>query len=76
LEAHIVVCNESHRFMVAEQLQEITIPESDILSEPCAKNTAPAIALAALQALERGDGRTSREIESRLYYTDEDMVLN
>jgi len=76
LEAPIVVCNESHRFMVAEQLQEITIPESDILSEPCAKNTAPAIALAALQALERGDGRTSREIESRLYYTDEDMVLN
>ena len=55
LEAPIVVCNESHRFMVAEQLQEITIPESDILLEPCAKNTAPAITLAALQALERGD---------------------
>ena len=55
IEAPIVVCNENHRFMVAEQLQEITIPESDILLEPCARNTAPAIALAALQALGRGD---------------------
>jgi mannose-1-phosphate guanylyltransferase/mannose-6-phosphate isomerase len=55
LEAPIVVCNETHRFMVAEQLQEIAVTESDILLEPCARNTAPAIALAALQAIKRGD---------------------
>jgi mannose-1-phosphate guanylyltransferase len=54
LEAPVIVCNEAHRFMVAEQLQEIDIVQSDILLEPCAKNTAPAVALAALQALERG----------------------
>jgi len=53
--APIIVCNEDHRFMVAEQLQTIDMVESDILLEPCAKNTAPAIALAALQALKRGD---------------------
>jgi mannose-1-phosphate guanylyltransferase len=54
MEAPIIVCNETHRFMVAEQLQEIDIVQSDILLEPCAKNTAPAVALAALQALGRG----------------------
>ena len=54
MESPIIVCNETHRFMVAEQLQEIDVAEPDILLEPSAKNTAPAIALAALQALERG----------------------
>lgn len=45
----IIVCNEDHRFTVAEQLQEIDLKGSIIL-EPAARNTAPAIALAALQA--------------------------
>lgn len=45
----IVVCNEEHRFAVAEQLQQIKIKGS-ILLEPTARNTAPAIALAALHA--------------------------
>lgn len=53
--APIVVCNESHRFMVAEQLQEIGIAQSDILLEPYARNTAPAVALAALKAVESGE---------------------
>jgi mannose-1-phosphate guanylyltransferase len=51
----IIVCNEEHRFMVAEQLQEIDIETADILLEPCARNTAPAIALAALQAQQHDD---------------------
>ena len=46
----IVVCNEEHRFMVAEQLQEINQRDAVIILEPVARNTAPAIALAALQA--------------------------
>lgn len=46
----IIVCNEDHRFMVAEQMREIgTHPEAIIL-EPMGKNTAPAVALAALLA--------------------------
>lgn len=48
----IVVCNEDHRFMVAEQLRSIDVQSQSILLEPIGRNTAPAIALAALQALE------------------------
>jgi mannose-1-phosphate guanylyltransferase/mannose-6-phosphate isomerase len=49
----IVVCNEAHRFLVAQHLQEIGV-EADILLEPEGRNTAPAIALAALQATKDG----------------------
>lgn len=48
----IVVCNEEHRFMLADQLQQIGRQPAAILLEPEAKNTAPAIALAALKAQE------------------------
>lgn len=51
LQAPIIVCNEDHRFMVAEQLHSAGITPAAILLEPAARNTAPAIALAALQAL-------------------------
>ena len=54
LETPIIVCNEDHRFMVAEQLQEKGIDNAEIVLEPSARNTAPAIALAALQAQQRG----------------------
>ena len=47
----IVVCNEEHRFMVAEQLQAVGTTPDAILLEPMARNTAPAIAAAALEAL-------------------------
>lgn len=50
--APIVVCNEDHRFIVAEQLRQINIEQASIILEPCAKNTAPAITLAALQVQE------------------------
>ncbi|MBK7953177.1 MAG: mannose-1-phosphate guanylyltransferase/mannose-6-phosphate isomerase [Candidatus Accumulibacter sp.] len=46
----IAVGNEHHRFLVAEQFLEIGLP-ADILLEPAARNTAPAVAAAALQAL-------------------------
>jgi mannose-1-phosphate guanylyltransferase/mannose-6-phosphate isomerase len=48
----IVVCNEAHRFTVAEQLRALGGNASAILLEPAGKNTAPAVALAALKALE------------------------
>src|SRR5271154_7596517 len=47
----VVVCNEAHRFTVAEQLRALGIQASAILLEPAGRNTAPAGALAALQAL-------------------------
>ncbi|MFQ5610404.1 MAG: mannose-1-phosphate guanylyltransferase/mannose-6-phosphate isomerase [Woeseiaceae bacterium] len=49
----IVVCNENHRFLVAQQLRDISAA-ARILLEPEGRNTAPAIALAALDALEGG----------------------
>ncbi|OUR71627.1 mannose-1-phosphate guanylyltransferase/mannose-6-phosphate isomerase [Methylophaga sp. 41_12_T18] len=55
LESPIIVCNEDHRFMVAEQLQARNVEKAEIVLEPCARNTAPAIALAALQAQQRGN---------------------
>lgn len=50
----LVVCNEAHRFMVAEQLRSIGRPAAAILLEPVGRNTAPAVAVAALQALAGG----------------------
>jgi mannose-1-phosphate guanylyltransferase / mannose-6-phosphate isomerase len=47
----LVVCNESHRFMVAEQLQQLGVKPSAIILEPVGRNTAPAVAVAALVAL-------------------------
>ena len=50
-QAPIVVCNEAHRFTVAEQIRALGFRASAILLEPVGRNTAPAVALAALQAL-------------------------
>ena len=52
LDSPIIVCNEEHRFMTAEQLREIKIDPNAIILEPVGRNTAPAIALAALKAME------------------------
>ena len=52
--APIVVANEDHRFLVAEQLRQVGAPKPDILLEPMGRNTAPAIGLAALQAMHAG----------------------
>ncbi len=51
----LVICNESHRFIVAEQLRKEGLKHSGILLEPVGRNTAPAVALAALQAMVTGD---------------------
>ncbi len=48
----ILICNEDHRFIVAEQMKEININPKAILLEPIGKNTAPAITLAAIKALD------------------------
>ena len=49
----LVVCNEEHRFMVAEQLRRQEQPAQAILLEPVGRNTAPALTAAALWLLER-----------------------
>ena len=49
----IIVCNEEHRFIVAEQLRQVGIVNSDILLEPVGRNTAPAITIACFKALKK-----------------------
>jgi len=51
----LVICNEEHRFLVAEQLRQINQLSHNILLEPIGRNTAPAIALAALNAVVTDD---------------------
>ena len=50
----LVVGNEEHRFLVLDQLREAEAGLATLLLEPCGRNTAPALTLAALQALEAG----------------------
>ena len=51
----LIISNNEHRFIVAEQLRQAGIVDFDIILEPMGRNTAPAIALAALHALRDGD---------------------
>lgn len=53
LQPPLVVTNDDHRFIVAEQLRDLGKKDSTVLLEPVARNTAPAIAAAAFAALER-----------------------
>ena len=51
----IIICNEEHRFLVAEQMQETGIKPDAIILEPVGRNTAPAVAVAAFHAMDRGE---------------------
>lgn len=64
----IIVCNEEHRFLVAEQMQQIGFKGSQIILEPCGRNTAPALAIAALAA-------TDINVEAELLVMPADHVI-
>ena len=51
----LIICNEEHRFIAAEQCRLINIKSKSIILEPVGKNTAPAITLAAIKASEKGN---------------------
>ncbi len=53
--APLIVCNEAHRFLVAEQLRQIDCTPSGIVLEPLGRNTAPAVAVAAMQLIITSD---------------------
>jgi len=55
VEKPLVICNEEHRFLTAEQLRQIDRSASSIILEPVGKNTAPAIALAALKSINNNE---------------------
>ena len=52
IENPLIICNEEHRFIVAEQMREINVKPKKILLEPFGRNTAPAITLSALIGIE------------------------
>ena len=68
----LVICNEEHRFIVAEQLRLNEISHSGIILEPVGRNTAPAIALAALHARANGDDPILLILAADHVITDED----
>ncbi len=68
IDSMITICNEEHRFFVAEQLKDIN-SKSDIILEPVGKNTAPAVALAALLNKDKVD-------DSLLLILSADHVIN
>ena len=54
LDNPIIVCNQEHRFITAEQIRKIEIKPKSIILEPSSRNTAPAIAIAALESMKNG----------------------
>ena len=61
--APVVVCNDAHRFLVAEQLRQLRIEPRAVVLEPFGRNTAPAIALAAHAALRMSSAEQGEDPE-------------
>ena len=74
--APIVVCNNEHRFIVAEQARQIDIENASIILEPFGKNTAPAIAVAAICALQQQKDATLLVLAADHEITDEAAFCN
>jgi mannose-1-phosphate guanylyltransferase/mannose-6-phosphate isomerase len=72
--APVVVCNEAHRFLVAEQLRQLHITARATVLEPFGRNTAPAIALAAHAAL-KGFGSDANAVDPVLLVLPADHVI-
>jgi mannose-1-phosphate guanylyltransferase/mannose-6-phosphate isomerase len=68
----MVVCNSAHRFLVAEQLRQIDCEPAAIMLEPVGRNTAPAVAVAALQWLRSHD---SEDADTTLLVLPADHVI-
>ncbi|UZP67529.1 mannose-1-phosphate guanylyltransferase/mannose-6-phosphate isomerase [Desulfovibrio mangrovi] len=71
----ILVVNEEHRFMVASQMQEIGVHPSGIILEPVARNTAPAVAVAALTAMQQEDDPILLVLPADHYIKDNEAFL-
>ena len=69
--APVIVGNEEHRFLVLDQLREAKVEAAAAILEPVGRNTAPAVTLAALQALEAGGDPVLAVISSDQTVTDE-----
>ncbi len=70
----VIVCNEAHRFLVAEQLRQLKIEPRALVLEPFGRNTAPAIALAALASL-KGLGADANAVDPVLIVLPADHAI-
>lgn len=52
VQSPLVVCNDDHRFLIAQQLQDMGVKGAKVMLEPVGRNTAPAVALAAFEVLQ------------------------
>ncbi|MGQ7843486.1 mannose-1-phosphate guanylyltransferase/mannose-6-phosphate isomerase [Granulosicoccus sp. 3-233] len=73
--APVVICNEEHRFLVAEQMKSVEVHTDAILLEPVARNTAPAIAVAALHLVSRSDDSMMAVFPADHLISDQDGFL-
>ncbi len=73
LKTPIIITNEEQRFIVAEQMRQINTKPYSIILEPVGKNTAPAIALAAIKSLEDNDDPTLLILSSDLKIGNEEI---
>ena len=71
----ILICNEEHRFIVAEQMRAINVNPQKILLEPFGRNTAPAITLGALLSLEMEDNPNLLILSADHYIKKQDNFL-
>ena len=67
----IFISNEDHRFIIAEQIRQAGIKDKSIILEPLGRNTAPAIAVAALEVISRGEDANLLVLASDHYIKDE-----
>ena len=71
----IIICNEEHRFIVAEQMKELKIKPNSIILEPFGRNTAPAITLAALTSLKDNEDTVLLILSADHEITNQDRFL-
>ena len=72
----IIICNEEHRFITAEQIRKVKIKPNAILLEPLSRNTAPAVAIAALHSLSSGDDPVLLILPSDHLIKDQEEFIN
>ncbi|MAH85432.1 MAG: mannose-1-phosphate guanylyltransferase/mannose-6-phosphate isomerase [Rhodospirillaceae bacterium TMED8] len=72
----MIVCNEEHRFLVAEELRALALTAHDIILEPCARNTAPALSAAALRLLAHDQDALMLVVPSDHMLSDTDAFHN
>jgi mannose-1-phosphate guanylyltransferase/mannose-6-phosphate isomerase len=69
LQRPLVICNQENRFFVAEHFRQSGIENASILLEPCGRNTAPALTMAALHLADQGD-------DAVMFVTPSDHLIN